>query len=307
MFVRGAIVALIIATSAGCSGIKVAYNQADFIAGWMADDFFELTGEQKDAFREHFQRFHAWHRSTQLEGYAAMLVQVEQRLNAGFSESDSLWLIDAVKAHYRTIVLRGYADAARLLSTLSDQQIEAARREFDKRNRKHAREWGVGASPSEQQRLRAKNNVERVEHWTGSLSAAQEARVVALSRALPLIADLRHQDRIRRQREFLALLEGRRNVEAFAPKLRDWLASWDRTRSAEYEAALSRFVAASARSYLEIYALLTPEQRAHVTHRLQRYVTAFRELAQEAPRTAAQPSPSPPTSLPRVGEGSVER
>lgn len=290
MFARGAIVALIIAATAGCSGIKVAYNQADFIAGWMADDYFELTGEQKDIFREHFQRFHAWHRSTQLTEYAAILAQVQQRLNAGFKEADAAWTIASVKTHYRTIVVRGYADAARLLATLSDQQLDAARREFDRRNRKYAREWGVGAGPEEQQRLRAKYNLERVEHWTGSLSAAQEARVVAMSRALPLITDLRHQDRMRRQREFLALLEGRKNVEAFAPKLRDWLADWDRTRTPEYEAALTRFVEASAKTYMEVYALLTPEQRAHVSNRLQRYITAFRELAQETPRTVPQSS-----------------
>jgi hypothetical protein len=290
MWLRGAIVALIVATLAGCSSIKIAYNRADFIAAWMADDFFELTGEQKDVFREHFDRFHAWHRSTQLNEYAAMLAQVRERLNAGFKEADVVWTIESAKAHYRAIVARGHADAARVLSTLTDRQLDAARREFDKRNRKYAREWGIGASTDEQQRLRAKYNVERVEHWTGSLSGAQEARVIALSRALPLITDLRYQDRMRRQQEFLALLEGRKNLETFVPRLRDWLADWDRTRTPEYEAALTRFVEASAKTYMEVYAMLTPEQRAHVADRLQRYIAAFRELAQEAQRSALQSS-----------------
>jgi hypothetical protein len=38
--------------------------------------------------------------------------------------------------------------------------------------------------------------------------------------------------------------------------------------------------------YVEAFALLTPEQRAHVSDRLNRYITTFRELAQETPRTA---------------------
>ena len=287
MLARGAILALVIACLAGCSGVKIAYNQADSVAGWMADDYFELSGEQKDQFREHFQRFHAWHRTTQLNAYAAFLASVQQRLNAGLKETDIAWAIDSVKAHYRAIVMRGYLDAARVLSTLSDRQLNAARAEFDKRNRKYAREWGVGASADEQQRLRAKYNVQRLEHWTGPLNAGQEARVVAISRALPLVSDLRHRDRIRRQQEFLALLDARRNPETFAPRLRDWLIDWDRGRSADYEAALARFVDASAKAYVEVYALLTPEQRAHVTDRLQRYITAFRELAHEAPRSAA--------------------
>ena len=289
MWARGAILALIIACVAGCSGVKIAYNQGDLIAAWMADDYFEMTAEQKDAFREHFQRFHAWHRATQLNEYAALLATARERLNAGVKEADVVWAIDSIKSQYRAMVVRGYADAARLLSTLSDQQLNAARREFDKRNRKNAREWGVGASADEQRRLRAKRTLERIEHWTGSLSAAQEARIAALGRDLPPIADLRQQDRIRRQQEFLALLDKRKNPEVFVPALRDWLTDWDRTRTAEYEAALSRFVDASAKMYVEAFALLTPEQRAHVTDRLSRYITAFRELAQETPRTAMDP------------------
>ena len=288
MSARNAILALVIVCLAGCSGVKLAYNQADTIAAWMADDYFELTAEQRDAFRDHFQRFHGWHRSTQLNAYAALLGSVQQRLDAGAKETDVAWAIDSVKAHYRTIVLRGSADAARVLSTLSEQQINGARREFEKRNRKFAREWGIGASPEEQRRLRAKRTLERVEHWTGALSAPQEARVAALSRELPLVTELRYHDRIRRQQEFLSLLEIRKDTAAFAPRLRDWLADWDRTRGPEYEEALTRFVDANARMYLQIYALLTAEQRTHVADRLQRYITAFRELALEGARTAPE-------------------
>ena len=286
MWARGAILALIIACLAGCSGVKIAYNQADLIAAWMADDYFEMTAQQKDAFREHFQRFHGWHRSTQLNEYAMLLASTRERLNAGVKEADVVWAIDAIKVQYRTMVARGYADAARLLSTLSDQQLNAARREFDKRNGKNAREWGVGASADEQRRLRAKRTLERIEHWTGPLNPAQEARIAAMGRDLPLIADLRQQDRIRRQQQFLALLEKRKNPEVFAPALRDWLADWDRTRTPEYETALARFVDASAKMYVAAFALLTSEQRAHIADRLSRYIGAFRELAQETPRTA---------------------
>ena len=288
MSARGAILALVVVCLAGCSGIKLAYNQADSIAAWMADDYFELTGEQKDLFRDHFQRFHGWHRTTQLNEYAALLASVQQRLGAGVKEADVVWGIESLKAQYRAIVARGYADAARVLSTLSDHQVAAARREFEKRNRKFAREWGVGTGPQEQQRLRAKHNLQRLEHWTGALSAAQEARVAAMSRELPLITELRYRDRVRRQQEFLALLEMRKDADAFAPKLRDWLVDFDRTRAPEYEAALTRFVEASAKMYAQVHALLTAEQRAHVDERLKRYITAFRELAQEPGRGAAE-------------------
>jgi hypothetical protein len=136
--------------------------------------------------------------------------------------------------------------------------------------------------------LLAKRQLERIEHWTGPLSAVQEARVAEMSRALPLVTNLRHQDRMRRQQEFLTLLAERKQLDRFAPKLREWLLDWDRTRTNEYDAALARFAEASAKMYVDTYTLLTAEQRHHIASRLQRYVAAFRELAQDPARTVAE-------------------
>jgi hypothetical protein len=270
----------------GCSAIKIVYNQADAVAAWRADDYFDLTSEQKEALRVHLDSFHAWHRTTQLADYAELLESAQKRLHAGVATTDATWTIDAIKARYRTLVLRGHADAARVLASLSDQQVANARLQFDKDNRKYAKEYGVGQPPDEQRRLRAKRNIERIEHWTGPLSAAQDAKLRELSRNLPLVTELRQQDRMRRQREFLVLLADRRSA-GFPARLRDWLLDWDRTRTPEYEAELTRFIDASGRMYVEAFGMLTPEQRQHVADRLQRYVVAFRELANEGRTTKA--------------------
>ncbi|RPI41894.1 MAG: hypothetical protein EHM59_19120, partial [Betaproteobacteria bacterium] len=226
---------------AGCSTIRIAYNQADHVVAWMVDDYFDLNGEQEHAFRAQFEGLHAWHRSTQLPDYAALLDAVRQRLQAGASASDAEWFMDALKARYRVLVLHAYADAARLLSTLSDEQLEAARRHFEKVNRKYTKEQGVGASADEQRRVRARRHVERIEHWTGPLDSVQEARVRELSRALPLMVEETYRERVRRQAEFLALLQERRSSATFAPRLRDWLLDWDRTRSPQYQAQYAQF------------------------------------------------------------------
>jgi hypothetical protein len=275
----------------GCSTIKLAYNQADHIIMWMADDYFDLSSDQKGELHGHIHRFHAWHRSTQLGDYAGLLEAVHKRLEAGVKDDDVYWAIDSLKARYRSLVVRGHADVAQVLSTLTDEQLNATRRQFEKGNRKFAKEYGLGQSPDEQRRLRAKRNVERIEHWTGPLTSAQETTLREISRALPLVTDLRNHDRLRRQREFLDLLKGRKDVGAFSVKLRDWLIDWDRTRQPEYEAALSRFLDASAKMYVEMFAQLTPEQRRHVGDRLRRYIVAFRELARESvpPTAAVQP------------------
>jgi hypothetical protein len=288
MFARGAWLALIAVFLSACSTIKIAYNQADTIAAWLADDYFELDGAQRQMLRAHFRRIHAWHRATQLDEYAALLVSARRRLDAGVRADDVIWAIDSIKAKYRALVLHSYADAVEVLSTLTDAQLAAARRQFEKNNREYAADHGVGATSDEQRRLRAQRYLRRIEHWTGPLDPRQEARIAEMSRALPLLTELRLQDRLRRQEQFLALLELRNNARLFAPKLRDWLADWDRNRAPEYQAALEPFAAASTKMTVEVFALLTPEQRRHVDDRLQRYVSAFRELAREAPQIALE-------------------
>lgn len=284
---------LVVLGLSGCSTIRLAYNQADHIAAWMADDYFDLTPEQKQAFRSRFHRFHAWHRATQLPDYANLLEATRQRILAGAAQADADWLADSIHTRLRTMARHGYKDAAFVLSQLSDEQLQAAQKEFDRSNRKYMRENGVGAAPDQQRRLRARRHMERIEHWTGPLDASQEARLRELSRALPLITEQRYQERLRRQSEFLGLLQQRKNPEAFAPRLRDWLVEWDRTRPAAYQQEYTQFMQASARMYVAVLDMLTPEQRQHVVAVLQRYQQAFRELAAQSQRQQASPQASP--------------
>jgi len=285
---------LVVLALNGCSTIRLAYNQADHVAAWMADDYFDLSSEQKQVFRNHFQRFQSWHRATQLPDYADLLEAAQQRIAAGATPADAQWLTEAIHARTHAMVRHAYKDAASVLAQLSDAQIQAAQREFDQRNRKYARENGVGAAPDEQRRLRARRHTERIEHWTGPLDASQEARVRELSRALPLITEQRYQERLKRQSEFLALLEQRRNPDAFAPRLRDWLLDWERSRSPAYRQEYTQFMQASSRMYIAVLHMLTTEQRQHVVAVVQRYQQTFRDLAAQSQRSQASRSPDQP-------------
>lgn len=285
--IRSIVVVMVLVAVGGCSTIRIAYNQADHLASWTADDYFDLTPEQKAAFKARFERFHAWHRTTQLPDYVEVLESAYQRVSAGASQADADWLTSTFQARLETLARHAYRDAAQLLSQLSDEQLKATRREMDERNRKFAREQGVGSSEDEQRRLQAKRQIERIEHWTGPLDSAQEAKIRALSRALPLITEQRYQERLRRQAEFLALLQQRRNVDVFAPRLRDWVVDWSKTRPAAYQAQYTRFMQESSRMYVAVLEMLTAEQRQHVLSVIRRYQQNFRELAAQAPRQQA--------------------
>lgn len=273
--------------SSGCSMLRVGYGHFDSVAAWMVHDYFDLNSEQRDLFAQRFERLHSWHRQTQLAEYAQFLTDFQSRAKRGLRESDMLWLVDGSKQRYARIAVRGAADAADLLATLTPEQIETFRLQIDKNNKKIMREHRVNDSETERRKVVQQRTLSQLRDWVGPLSDVQEARVNTMLQTLPLVDKIRHEDRLRRQREFLTLLElrsGDRGV--FAQRLREWLEHWEAGRSAEQSRLFDEFWKKRAEFYAAMDRLLTPAQRNHLVHRLQDYIDDFRELAARRPAAA---------------------
>lgn len=271
-----------------CSMVRLGYSQLDTIAAWRANKYFDLDAQQKDEFLQRFSRLHEWHRYEQLPEYAAFLAQTRSRLDKGLARDDVLWFIDGLRARYRTIVTRGTDDAAALLLTITPAQLDALQRQWDKDNLRFVREYRLAGSVEDIKRARVRRTLEQTRDWVGSLSYEQEQRIIALVNALPLTERLRHEDRVRRQREFLQLMALRGDPEAFSARLQRWLIEWDQGRTPEYERRFSEWYEQRMRIFVEIERMLTPGQRAVALNRLQNYIDDFTRLAERpAVRTAA--------------------
>jgi len=279
-FARCLAAASVVALLAGCSMVRIGYNQLDTLAAWTADEYFDLDPAQKNQFQARFARLHDWHRHEQLPDYAQLLTQAQARLERGLTRDDVFWMIEAVKERYRRIVERSAPDAAALLMTLTPEQIDALRQQWAKDNRKFVREYVLDGKPEERRRARVKRTFQQVERWTGRLTDRQEQRIEAMVDRMPEIAQLRYEDRLRRQREFLQLLELRRNREHFIVELRRWLADWEAGRTPAFAQRYARSVEQRADMVVAIDRMLTPEQRAYVLGRVQNYIDDFRALAE---------------------------
>ena len=284
---RTLLLLLCLLLAGGCSMVRVGYGHVDTVAAWMAHDYFDLNAEQRDTFAQRFERLHAWHRSEQLPEYALFLEDVQQRTRRGLAAADVLWVVDGFRQRYARIAAHSAADAADLLATLSPEQIEAFKRHLDKINKKFLRENRSSDSDVERRKVVEKRTLSRLRDWAGSLSNAQEAQVIALLQSMPLVDKLRHEDRLRAQREFLALLEQRNGERRiFAQRLRHWLEHWETGRSAGQAQLFDESWKKRAEIYAAIDRLLTTEQRNHLLHRVQDYIDDFRELAARRPAAA---------------------
>lgn len=272
----------------GCNMVRTGYGHIDTLASWMANDYFDLNPDQRDQFTQRFERLHAWHRREQLPEYAQFLTDTQSRARRGLREDDILWLVDGFKLRYARIAARGAADAADLLATVSPQQIETFRQQLDKDNRKFQREQRSAGTEAERRKVMQQRTLTQLKEWVGALTDEQETKAIAMLRTMPLIDKLRHEDRLRRQREFIALLElrgGDRKV--FAQRLRDWLENWEAGRTPEQVRLFDESWKKRAEFYAAMDRLLTTGQRNHLGNRLQDFIDDFRRLATTAPGSTA--------------------
>lgn len=271
--------ALSLAVLGGCSLMRVGYGQFDTYAAWVADDYFDLDAQQKQEFRARFGRLHQWHRYEQPPDYAAFLSAAGTRVRKGITREDVLWVTDSVRTRYRTLIERGADDAAALLLTVTPAQLEALKRQWDKDNRRFIREHRLDQDADAQRAAGVQRMLSRVRDWTGTLTVEQEEGIAVLARELPANARLRHEDRLRRQREFLQLMAQRGDRASFTERLRRWLLDWESGRDPEYARLWAEWPQKQAAFYVAVDKLLTREQRAHVARRLQDYADDFTRLA----------------------------
>jgi hypothetical protein len=273
-----------------CSFTRFGYNQADTLAAWMADEYFDLDGQQKQEFANRFGRFYAWHRNEQLPDYAAFMRTAQGKVKQGIAREDVLWFVDGLRTRVRTAARQGAPEAAAFLATLTPAQIENLKKKWEKDNKKYVKENKVNGTADERAEVEAKKVVKTFKEWLTPLTSEQEARVAAMVRDLPAIDQFRYTERLRRQKDFIALLQHRtEDRERFTQRVGDYLANWDRGRTAEEQKRLDAWWHKRADIFVSLDKTLSADQRTASIAKMGGYIDDFTQLAGKGtPRTAAR-------------------
>ena len=288
---RLALIAAVAAILVSCTFTRFAYNQADTVALWTVDEYFNLDGTQRDDFNKRFQRIYNWHRYEQLPEYAQFMRTAHDRMQAGISTEDVLWFSEGIRTRIRAMGRKVAPDAAALLATLTPAQVESLQRKLEKDNRKYVRERKVNGSLEERQDAEAKRLIKQIEEWLAPLDDGQERRITALARELPQLERERYADRLRRQKEFIALLAHRNeDPQRFTARVTDWMVNWDKGRSPEYQKQLDTFWQKRAELFVAADRMLSTDQRKVALRRINGYAEDFTHLASrsDGSRTAAR-------------------
>lgn len=269
--------------AAGCSSVRLAYNNVPTVGTWWLDGYLDIDSTQSARLREDLTSLQQWHRSTQLPEMAGLLLRSQQLAAQPALQAPQVCaLVDEVQDQLADIGARSEPGAVQLVRSLTPAQLEHLQERYAKSNRDYRKEWlDLGLEQVADKRY--EKTLERAEHFYGRLDAEQRAllrRLVDDSRFDPQRVNA---ERLRRQQDTVqtlrALIDTPATPEQMELALRGLFARYRKSPQPDYQAYARRQIEQGCDGLAQLHASATPAQREHAVRRLQSYERDLRALA----------------------------
>ena len=278
-----ALLTLMLVVVAGCSSLRLAYNNGDTVLYWWLNAYVDLDRDQKGWVREDIDKLFDWHRKTQLKDYVEILRKGQKQVQGNPTQADLMADYSEIKSRTQSLLLKAAPDLADLARSLKPEQVAQMEKKFKSNNDDYRKKFLTGDQEKRQQ-LRYKKAMEQFELWFGSFSSEQEAIIRKASDARPLDNEIWLDERSRRQRNVLALVQKVQNeklgkeatVALINTLIKD---SFDRLEHSDRKAFFDAFENSTAQMILTVIKIATPAQKAHAVKRMQGWIDDFNSLA----------------------------
>ena len=278
-----ALLTLMLVVVAGCSSLRLAYNNGDTVLYWWLNAYVDLDRDQKGWVREDIDKLFDWHRKTQLKDYVEILRKGQKQVQGNPTQADLMADYSEIKSRTQSLLLKAAPDLADLARSLKPEQVAQMEKKFKSNNDDYRKKFLTGDQEKRQQ-LRYKKSMEQFELWFGSFSSEQEALIRKASDARPLDNEIWLDERSRRQRNVLALVQKVQNeklgkeatVALINTLIKD---SFDRLEHSDRKAFFDAFENSTAQMILTVIKIATPAQKAHAVKRMQGWIDDFNSLA----------------------------
>ncbi len=265
-----------VALFSGCSTVKIAYNNTDYLLLRYTDGYLDLTSDQKAYLRERLSERLEEHRRDELVQLVGFLKTFNTYAVDGLSAQEVDVLVAAITPLYRTTVTKTVPVFSRVLSSLSDEQIGHLAERMQSANRDY-REKYLDIGRAERVSSRTERTIDRIEKWTGALTPDQRSTVTEMTKRWPDAALDWYDYRRARQQQLLALLRSR----AAANEIEAYLIAWwvDQTgRNPVLERKVDILQEDFKVLVVTVDGSLSGAQRKHFTKRLNRIIDNLEDL-----------------------------
>ena len=273
------------AALAGCSAVKLGYNNLDEVTYWWLDGYLDFTEEQAPRIREDLARLHFWHRTQELPRVATVLRSLEELVTGDISAAQACAFVPRLRERFEAVSERAEPAVVTLAMDLGTDQLRHLERKYQKNNADFRKEW-MRLAATELADKRLKQFLERAEMIYGRLDEPQR---IALRRQIEQSAfDPKRTlaERQRRQQDALQTLRklaGQPVPFGEARRLlRSYLERAQESPDAAYRSYQQALIDEACRGFSVLHNSTTAAQREAAVQRLRAYQRDLRELA--APR-----------------------
>ncbi len=267
---------------AGCSAVRLAYNQAPDLLYFQIDGYLDFTDAQSPRVRDDLGRMLQWHRSTQLAGYADLVQKTRQQMPDPITAEQACTTFGQVRGKLDAVLDYAQPTVVWVSTQLSEDQLKYLERKQTKTNAEWKKEW-LSITPKELQDKRFKQALERSEMIYGSLDEPQKAAIRASVAQSAFDVNVVLAERVRRQQDSLQVLRqisSQKLSEAQAqPLMRAYLDRSLRSPNPAAQRHSETMIAEGCASFARVHNATTPAQRAKAVQTLKSYEDDFRALA----------------------------
>jgi hypothetical protein len=276
------IIAAALVLLAGCSAVRLVYNQGQTFAYWWLDGYFDFDLEQGSRAREALSDWFRWHRATQLPDYAALLAQAQRQIPQDITPAEVCRWYDEMRRRLETAYAQGVPALADLLRTLRPEQVRNVEKRYQKADADFRSDY-LQATRIEQLQAANKRTVSRAEMVYGRLDDAQRKLIADGIAASPFDARRWLAERQARQREIVDTLRALQGMRADPARteaaLRVFAAHAVQSPRPAYREYQQKLIEYNCALVARLHNTTTAEQRRHGIERLKGWEDDMRALA----------------------------
>jgi hypothetical protein len=272
---------LALVTLAGCSTIKVVYNNSDDLLYWWVDAYVDLQDGQKQLTRDTLTELQRWHRQQQLPEYVALLQKMRAMAPHDVTPAQVCAVTEEMKTSVTTLLRFVEPDSTRLAVQFTPEQMRNVRKRFDKNKADWRKDW-LDPEPEDRLKHRNKQTLNRLEDFYGRLDAPQREVLRRWLSASVFDPVLSFAERERRETDTLQTLQ-RMTQEGSATAQAQAL--WHGLVERSFNSPNERYRTYNRELWLEncdgfakLHNSTTPAQRKRLVESLQGYENDFRTL-----------------------------
>lgn len=273
--------ALVLATLAGCSALRLAYTQADTAAYWWLHGYFEFDQAQGRRTRGVIDEWFAWHRRTQLPDYAALLSRTAGQMPQDTTADAACQLWDEILKRVDLALDHGLPGAGEVATMLGPDQLAAVEAKQAEVN-KEFRDDFLQPSMKDRREAALERQIERAERLYGRLDEPQRARLAEVVAASPFDPERALAERMRRQTEIndtlLRIQRDKLTPAQATAALRTIAQHTRQSPDADYRRYAQRLTRFNCESTASLHNVTTPAQRSKAVERLRGWEAELRQL-----------------------------